>query len=183
MIDVDALLRACAPGIEQGLATRLIRQESGFNPYAIGLDGKAVLKEQPQSLEDAVRVARSLVRQGKKFSIGLAQVHINNVRRLKLTWSQAFDPCLNVGYGQTILKAFYAKAEASGLRGDEAVLAALRGYNSGNIYASVSQDYAITIATGYKVKMRTAYKTSLSQSRLQKRETFDFVGEFFTTDQ
>lgn len=142
---VAAVINACAPGIDSNLAASLIKQESNFNPYAIGLDGKDVLTQQPHSFEEAVTTAQSLMRQGKTFSVGLAQIHISNVTRNRMTWEQAFDPCINLRTGQGILRQFYTTALRSGYQANDAVFAALRGYNSGNVHAAVSNRYASSI--------------------------------------
>ncbi|HGO6073761.1 TPA: transglycosylase SLT domain-containing protein [Burkholderia cepacia] len=140
-----AVINACAPGIDSNLAASLIKQESNFNPYAIGLDGKDVLTQQPHSFEEAVSTAQSLMRQGKTFSVGLAQIHISNVTRNRMTWEQAFDPCINLRTGQGILRQFYTTALRNGYQANDAVFAALRGYNSGNVHATVSNRYASSI--------------------------------------
>jgi len=144
-MDFLILAQQCAPGIEQSLVTRLMRQESSFNPYAIGMDGKDVFTPQPSSYEQAVEAAEKLIKEGQKFSVGIAQIHISNVRSFGLTWRQAFHACTNLSYGQQIFLDFHKKALAAGFQGDGAVYAALRGYNSGSIHAAVSNRYASSI--------------------------------------
>lgn len=144
-MDYLALAQNCAPDIDAALVVRLIERESGFNPFAIGLDGRAALRPQPRNFDEAVQAAERLIREGKTFSVGSAQLHITNVRRLRLTWRQVFHPCTNLRYGQTIFLHFHRQAIAAGLRGDDAVFAALRGYNSGRIHGSVSNGYATAI--------------------------------------
>lgn len=147
-MDAITLVQQCAPVIEPTLAIRLLRRESGFNPYAIGLDGKAVLKPQPRTFVEAVKIADDLLRAGKKFSVGISQVHISNVKNFGLTWAQAFDPCTNLRHGQTILQHFHNVALKAGFSGEGAVFAALRGYNSGSVHASISNNYANAIMGG-----------------------------------
>lgn len=144
-MDYLALAQHCAPDIDSALVVRLVRRESAFNAFAIGLDGRDSLKPQPQTFDDAVSTAERLIQQGIKFSAGPAQIHIDNIRRFGLTWRQVFHPCTNLAYAQTIFLKFHDKAVAAGLQGDDAVFAALRGYNSGNINASVSNNYAAAI--------------------------------------
>lgn len=132
----------CAVGVDSRLFASLVRQESNFNPYAIGLDGKAVLKAQPRSYEEAARTADNLVREGKGFSVGLGQIHVSNVARYGLTWQQAFDPCTNLRVASVILRSFHIQAMKAGYSPDNAVFAALRGYNSGSVHNPVSNGYA-----------------------------------------
>lgn len=142
---IIALLQQCAPAIDTRLSAALVRQESSFNPYAIGLDGNAVLKPQPRSRDEAIKRAKELAAEGREFSVGLAQVHVSNVRRYGLSWEQAFDPCTNLKYGQTILQDFHRSALKAGFKDGQAVFAALRGYNSGDIHGAVSNNYATSI--------------------------------------
>lgn len=132
----------CAVGVDAKLFTSLVRQESNFNPYAIGLDGKAVLKPQPRSAEEAVKTAVNLVREGKRFSVGLAQVHVSNVIRYGMTWEQAFDPCTNLRVASSILRGFYSQAVRAGYKAEGATFAALRGFNSGSVHNPISNGYA-----------------------------------------
>lgn len=144
-MDYVALAQHCAPGIDSALVVRLVRRESSFNAFAIGLDGRDSLKPQPQNFDDAMQTAERLIQQGFKFSAGPAQIHIDNIRRFGLTWRQVFHPCTNLTYAQKIFLFYHGKAVSTGLRGDDAVFAALRGYNSGNINATVSNNYAAAI--------------------------------------
>ncbi|HYD60591.1 MAG TPA: lytic transglycosylase domain-containing protein [Noviherbaspirillum sp.] len=191
-MDVVALVQQCAPVIEPGLATRLLKRESGYNPFAIGLDGKERLLPQPRTYEEAVRTAETLIKQGKTFSVGISQVHISNVRSYRLTWRQAFDPCTNLAYGQKILQLFHAKALKAGFTGDDAVFAALRGYNSGDIYASVSNDYAAAIlgrppsfavqrVVVTPIPKAGAYKAAAPAAPSVSTDTADFFSSYLAT--
>jgi type IV secretion system protein VirB1 len=176
-MDFLILAQQCAPGIEQRLVTRLMRQESSFNPYAIGLDGNAAYKPQPNSYEQAVEVAEKLIKEGQTFSVGIAQIHISNVRSFGLTWRQAFHACTNLSYGQQIFLDFHKKALAAGLQGDAAVYAALRGYNSGSIYAAVSNRYANSImgqgsAAGAAAPQRKGRAATAEPSASSYRESW-----------
>jgi type IV secretion system protein VirB1 len=138
-----ALIERCAPGISPALMRELVRAESSWRPYAIGLDTKEGLSvRQPVSLAEAVATAEALASAGRRFSVGLAQIHIGNVHRYRLSWAQAFDPCRNLALGQSLLWDFHRQATAAGYVGVAAVRAALRGYNSGGIERSVSNAYA-----------------------------------------
>jgi type IV secretion system protein VirB1 len=59
-----------------------------------------------------------------------------------MTWQEAFDPCANVRTGSKILKGFYTRAVQAGYRENDAVFAALRGFNSGSVDNPVSNGYA-----------------------------------------
>lgn len=136
------LLSQCAGTVSPVLMAALVRTESAWNPFAIGMDSAQGSVSQPTSRDEAIAVAKRLLAEGRRFSVGLAQIHVSNVQSHRLTWEQAFDPCVNLGLGQRILWDFYRQATRSGYWGVSAVWAALRGYNSGGVHRAVSNDYA-----------------------------------------
>lgn len=142
MVDTIALLEQCAPQVAPALMSALVRRESAWRPLAIGMDGDQEPVRQPRTLTEAVGQARSLSLRGRGFSVGLAQIHVTNVARHGMTWEQAFDPCLNLRWGQQILLDFHRRARVAGYAGAQAVHAALRGYNTGAIDRSAADAYA-----------------------------------------
>jgi type IV secretion system protein VirB1 len=101
----------------QGLAVpaevmqHVVRVESSFNPYAIGVVGGRLVR-QPGNLSEAVATARMLERQGYNFSLGLAQVNQANLRKYGLeTYEKAFQSCPNLKAASRILAECYARAE------------------------------------------------------------------------
>lgn len=163
-MDYLALAQHCAPDLDSALVVRLVRRESSFNPYAIGLDGRESLKPQPQNFAQAVETAERLIQQGIGFSAGAGQLHITNIRRFGLTWRQVFHACTNLSYAQKIFLYYHGKAISAGLQGDDAVFASLRGYNSGNINAAISNNYAAAI-----LARPTAIQLTSSAPRRQPR--------------
>jgi len=145
MVAMAALLDQCAPQVSPVLMQALVRTESAWQPLAIGMDRAQGVVKQPSSVEEAVATAKSLAAAGRKFSVGLAQIHVSNVALYGMSWEQAFDACQNLGVGQKILWNFYHRASASGYSGVAAIWAALRGYNSGGVDRSISDDYASRI--------------------------------------
>ena len=143
---LDAVIQ-CAPQVSPVLMQALVRTESAGNPYAIGPDSGHAYVKQPKSLQEAVKTAQELKANGHKFSVGLAQIHMNNVEARGLTWEQAFEPCKNLQLGQAILFDFYRKAQREGYTGIDAIWATLRGYNSGGVHRTVSDKYAHKIFT------------------------------------
>lgn len=88
----------------------VVRVESGFHPYAIGVVGGR-LARQPRNLPEAVATARMLEQQGYNFSLGLAQVNRYNLRRQGLnSYEQAFGSCDNLRAGSRILQECYQRA-------------------------------------------------------------------------
>lgn len=108
------------PGIElmgcSGLAVpaevmhHVVRVESSYNPYAIGVVGGR-LARQPRSLGEAVSTARMLEQAGYNFSLGLAQVNRHNLTAYGLdSHERAFDICPNLRAGARILSECYTRA-------------------------------------------------------------------------
>lgn len=108
------------PGIEalacQGLAVpaevmhHIVRVESSYNPYAIGVVGTR-LARQPRNLAEAIATARQLQRDGFNFSLGLAQVNLHNLAKQGLAdYALAFDPCSNLVAGSRILADCHVRA-------------------------------------------------------------------------
>jgi type IV secretion system protein VirB1 len=140
-----ALIEQCAPQVSPVLMQALVRTESAGRPLAIGMDRSHGTVKQPETLQEAVATAKALVASGRRFSVGLAQIHVSNVGLYGMSWEQAFDACQNLAVGQKILWNFYHRASASGYFGVAAIWAALRGYNSGGVDRSISDDYASRI--------------------------------------
>lgn len=142
MLTAAVLLEQCAPQVSPLLMQALVRTESAWQPLAIGMDRAHGTVRQPKTIEEAVATAKALAAAGRKFSVGLAQIHVSNVALYGMSWEQAFDACQNLGVGQKILWNFYHRASASGYSGVAAIWAALRGYNSGGVDRAISDDYA-----------------------------------------
>ena len=130
-MDFAALAQACAPQVEPQLIAAVVRRESSFNPFAIGVvDG--FLERQPRNLPEAIATAESLQAGGWNFSLGLAQINKTNLKAYGLTFQSAFDVCSNLSAGASILTQCYQRAQ-SALAGAEAIKrAALSCYYSGN---------------------------------------------------
>jgi type IV secretion system protein VirB1 len=108
------------PGLEligcTGLAVpaevmqHVVRVESSFNPYAIGVVGGRLVR-QPSSLPEAVSTAKMLEQAGYNFSLGLAQVNRHNLAAQGLdSYERAFDACANLQAGARILADCHRRA-------------------------------------------------------------------------
>lgn len=81
----------------------VVRVESSFNPFAIGVVGGRLVR-QPTSLPEALATVRMLEERGYNFSLGLAQVNRHNLARYGLTsYEKAFASCPNLRAGARIL--------------------------------------------------------------------------------
>lgn len=108
------------PGMEMMACTDLavpsevmqhvVRIESSFNPYAIGVVGGR-LARQPRNLSEAVSTARMLESKGYNFSLGIAQVNRYNLARYGLdSYERAFQVCPNLQAGSRILAECHGRA-------------------------------------------------------------------------
>jgi type IV secretion system protein VirB1 len=100
----------------QGLAVpsevmhHVVRVESSYNPYAIGVVGGRLVR-QPRNLPEALATVRMLESRGFNFSIGLAQVNRYNLHKYGLdSYEKAFEPCANLTAGSKILAECYHRA-------------------------------------------------------------------------
>ena len=129
MLDLPALVLACAPAIAPDTMLAVIGVESSGNPYAIGVvDGR--LERQPETLAEAVSTMRALEAAGWNYSVGLAQVNRQHFERFGFDDAGAFDACANVAAGAEILAECYGRARA-GRDEQPALRAALSCYYSG----------------------------------------------------
>lgn len=88
----------------------VVRVESSYNPYAIGVVGGR-LARQPRNLAEALATVRMLEGRGYNFSIGLAQVNRYNLVRYGLdTYERAFETCPNLQAGSRILAECYGRS-------------------------------------------------------------------------
>lgn len=112
----------------------VVRVESSFNPYAIGVVGGRLVR-QPKNLSEAVATAKMLESRDINFSLGLAQVNRYNLVRYGLpSYAAAFQACPNLKAGSRIL------AECAGRsRGDWGK--AFSCYYSGNFETGYRHGY------------------------------------------
>ena len=167
MVDSSTLLEQCAPQLPARLMDALVRVESSWRPMAIGMDAGEVPVRQPRTMTQAVAQAKALASAGRRFSVGLAQIHVSNITRYGMSWEQAFDPCLNLEAGQRILQGFYRHARTAGYVGLAATHAALRGYNAGAIDRAASASYAkrvVAYAQGGPSALRVNVQASAGES-------------------
>lgn len=130
MVDFNTLAQQCAPGVHPTTLQAVVRTESGFNPYAIGVVG-GHLARQPKTRAEAVATAKALAAQGLNFSMGLGQVNKAHLPRFGLSYETVFDACANLQAGARILQECYQRAQAQ-LGHDRALNAAISCYYSGN---------------------------------------------------
>jgi type IV secretion system protein VirB1 len=109
LFDFILLAQQCAPQVSLSTMAAIVRTESGFNPYAIGV-AHGQLARQPASAAEATATANALERGGWNFSVGLAQVNRSNWSAYGLNERSAFDPCRNLAAAAGILQRCFELA-------------------------------------------------------------------------
>lgn len=153
-LDFIALAQQCAPHVSQVTMAAIVRTESGFNPYAIGVvNGRLV--RQPASLSEAVATTHALSAAGWNFSAGLAQVNRENWHAYGLNEHSAFDPCRNLAVGAAILQGCFASARRAqpdtGANSQSALRASLSCYASGNFSTGYRTGYVQRVVDNARV--------------------------------
>lgn len=129
-MDFAMLADRCAPDVAPQVLERLMKVESSFNPYAIGVVGGR-LARQPRYKEEAIATAQHLERAGWNFSLGLGQVNRYNLDKYGLDYETVFDPCHNARAAGDIFNECLRRASAK-FSPEQAQLAAFSCYYSGN---------------------------------------------------
>lgn len=140
-MDFFALAQACAPMVDHRTLTAIVRTESAFRPWSIGVNGGARLKKQPASKEEAVSTAKNLIAKGYSIDMGLGQINSANLARLNLTVQNIFDPCTNLAAAGSILHENYLSALKNGQPQQHALQSAISAYNTGSFTRGVSNGY------------------------------------------
>ena len=138
------LVALCAPLVAPSTAYALMRVESDFNPYAIGVVGTS-LQRQPRSYAEALATARRLQALGYDYSVGLTQINQRNFARLGLTTETAFDPCDNLQAMQRVLGECLNRSPQSGTP-QRALRDALSCYYSGDFHTGYRDGHVRRVA-------------------------------------
>lgn len=143
-LDFITLAQQCAPQVSLSTMEAIVRTESGFNPFAIGVV-RGQLVRQPASEAEAVATVQALAAAGWNFSVGLAQVNRANWPTHGLNERSAFDPCRNLAAGATILQSCFelARRKRADAQPDpqSALRAGLSCYASGNFSTGYRTGY------------------------------------------
>ncbi|MFS2180019.1 type IV secretion system protein VirB1 [Rhizobium pisi] len=122
------LAQNCAPMVEIRTLAAVISLESGFKPFAIRINSGPPLEPQPTSKAEAIELATSLVADQQDIQIGLGGIGETELRRLKLSISDAFDPCQNLKATATLLDGYYRLALRAGADAIQAEKVMLQSY-------------------------------------------------------
>ncbi|MFW8586706.1 lytic transglycosylase domain-containing protein [Rhizobium beringeri] len=122
------LAQSCAPMVDVRTLAAVVSLESGFSPFAIRINSGPPLERQPASKAEAIEITTALVADRQDIQIGLGGVGEAELRRLKLSISDAFDPCLNLKATATLLDGYYRLALRAGADAKQAEKVMLQSY-------------------------------------------------------
>lgn len=163
------LAATCAPNIHPQTLHSVIRQETGYNIYAIGINHAERLKTQPQTRAEAISIAKHLLSKNVNFDAGLAQINIKNLNWLSMSVEDLFDPCKNLKASSLILSSCYKRAKQQYGEDQQALRAALSCYNTGNFNRG--------FANGYVNKVVAQAQTYVPAIELEAGTSKDNVSE------
>jgi type IV secretion system protein VirB1 len=128
----------------------VVRVESSYNPYAIGVVGGRLVR-QPDSLPEALATVRMLESKGYNFSLGLAQVNRYNLGKYGLeSYEKAFQACPNLQAGSRILAECHSRSGGDWGKSFSCYYSGnfVTGYRHGyvqKIYASMHKSGAVAV--------------------------------------
>lgn len=163
-----AFIQQCAPAVPPITVNALVRTESSFNPWAIGVNSSQRLAQQPKSFNSAVAIADQLLKGGDSFDLGLAQINSKNLSKLNLTPRQVLDPCTNLRAMQTIFVDCFNRAKLKTSNGSQAAAMAFSCYNTGNFKDGFDNGYVVKVLNNHNyVSRQTNNDPSIYKTRGQ----------------
>jgi type IV secretion system protein VirB1 len=131
-MDLLTLALVCGPMVAPATTLRVIEVESAGHAFAIH-DNTSGRSFNLSNSRDAERLAATLIVAGHSIDLGLMQINYQVwLKPMRIRLDQAFNPCINVSFGTTILSAAYAHELSHRIAPKEALERALSVYNSGN---------------------------------------------------
>lgn len=139
MLDM-AMVAQCSPSMHPAIVQAIVKTESSFNPFAIGVNrGGNRLARQPSNFGEAVQTAKRLLAQGANIDMGLGQINSANMNWLNLSVEQVFNPCSNLKALQHVYLTCYDKASNTGL--GNRMQRTFSCYNTGNFTKGFNNGY------------------------------------------
>ncbi|NTE68295.1 lytic transglycosylase domain-containing protein [Agrobacterium tumefaciens] len=135
--------QTCAPSIASDTLAGVVSLESRFAPLNIRINSGAPLKRQPATKAEAIEVATSLAAKRHDIQMGLGGIGLEELQRLKLSISDAFDPCLNLQATATLLDGYHRLALKEGAdpaRAEQVMLQSYYGRDDPSVGAMAGYD-------------------------------------------
>lgn len=141
------LAQTCAPIVAAETLAGVVSLESRFEPFAIRINSGPPLSKQPSTKAEAIEVATSLAAERQDIQLGLGGIGMEELRKLKLSISDAFDPCLNLRATATLLGGYYrlaVKAGAEPKRAEQVMLQSWYGRGDPTVGDMVQYDEQVS---------------------------------------
>lgn len=142
-----ALAAQCAPGVAPETLLSVVQVESGFDPLAIGVNGKPRITVNAATRTEAASKTSALIAAGRSVDLGLAQINSRNLAWLGLTVEDAFDPCRNLAAAARVLRGGYDVDQASIVGEQQALRVALSRYNTGDAARGFDNGYVAKVVS------------------------------------
>lgn len=176
-LDFTTLSRKCAPSVAPATMAAIVKTESNFNPFAIGVNNGARLNVQPKTREEAIEKAKRLIANGYSVDLGLAQISSFNLSVVGLSVEEVFDPCKNLAAAASIMERNFLAARKQAKDDQAALRAALSAYNTGSFSRGFANGYVQKVRDN-AVKSEGAKIAPVEQEQIgvriekMQRETF-----------
>jgi type IV secretion system protein VirB1 len=140
-----ALAEACAPSVAPATLLPVAHVESGFDPLAIGVNGRRPSQIHPSSKAEAVETATRLIAHSADIDLGLGQINSRNLAPLGLSVADAFDPCRNLAASARMIQANYDHAGPQPGAEQAALRTSLSLYNTGDAQRGFRNGYVAKV--------------------------------------
>ncbi|EJJ26217.1 lytic transglycosylase domain-containing protein [Rhizobium sp. CF142] len=137
------IAQSCAPMVQVEMLAGVVSLESKFLPFAIRINSGNPLPSQPASKAEAIELATSLIADHQDIQIGLGGIGVEELRKLNLSVSDAFDPCRNLKATGTLLDGYYRlalKVGADPAQAENVMLQSYYGRDDPTVGAMVRYD-------------------------------------------
>lgn len=182
-----AMMQACASQVHNAVTYAIVKTESNFNPWVIGVNRSSRLAKQPNSYQEAVYTAKRLIQDGKNIDLGLAQINSSNLGWLGLSIEQVLEPCHNLKAMEKVLLACLQKAGEDG-QGSK-MQRAWSCYNTGSITKGFNNGYVTKVTNHYNsvfaslsAKNATTNKPHAKTSSEQEKQAEDAIKTYASWD-
>jgi hypothetical protein len=139
--------------VRRDILSAIVRVESAYNPFAIGVVGNK-LSRQPRNVDEAIATVRDLESRGLNYSVGMAQVNRSNFNRYGINTPElAFDVCANLEAGAKILQECYSRSKNDWGK-------ALSCYYSGNFVTGYKDGYVQKVSNAFFSAAQADAKTN-----------------------
>lgn len=169
--DFGELAKRCAPEVSEDTLRALVRTESSFNPYAIGIVGGG--SRQPKAFHEAMAIIAQLELEGKNYSVGLAQINKKNFSKLGINAAGALDACTNLKAASKILSECYQRAQKNS--GSNSLHDALSCYYSGNFQTGYRHGYVDKVRINAGINVNVPTVPSIREAEAQTKESSTLV--------